>query len=212
MKNTYDILVNFKKQAYEFYEWNKSDDIKHIKVIPTFKVSSDCLLDFSNNDILVSDKFLKEINNKTEVFCKGIVRTLEYACILFCDQKAMAFAFDLEGKLIGKSNLLFDEADDVISTFFDLEESKIDYNVISVCKANGNYTRKESKIIESLLKYINDIHEKKRSFEIKYMYFECFDKETSDDEKAYMELKNQVENANFNIIEKLKSLIKVLKR
>lgn len=212
MKNTYDILVNFKKQAYEFYEWNKSDDIKHIKMIPTLRVSSDCLLDFSNNDILVSDEFLKEIKNKTEVFYKGVVKTLEYACVLFCDQKVMAFTFDLEGKLIGKSNLLFDEADDVISSFFDLEESKIDYNIISVCKANGNYTRKESKIIDSLLKYINDIHEEKRSFEIKYMYFECFDKESNDDERAYMELKNQIENANFNIIEKLKSLIKVLKK
>ena len=40
MKNVYDILVNFKKRAYEFYEWNKEDDIEHIKVIPSFKESS----------------------------------------------------------------------------------------------------------------------------------------------------------------------------
>ena len=26
MKNIYDILVNFKKIPYEFYEWNKEDD------------------------------------------------------------------------------------------------------------------------------------------------------------------------------------------
>ena len=34
MKNVYDIVVNYKKQAYEFYEWDKSDNITHIKVIP----------------------------------------------------------------------------------------------------------------------------------------------------------------------------------
>ena len=42
MKKTYDILVNYHKIAYEFYDWNKTDDVKHIKVIPTFKVSYKC--------------------------------------------------------------------------------------------------------------------------------------------------------------------------
>ncbi len=212
MKNTYDILVNFKEVAYEFYEWNKNDDIKHIKLIPTFRVSSDCLLDFCNNNILVSKDFLEKIKNKTEVFYRGIVRTQDYACILFCDQKAMAFDFSSDGKLIGKSNLLLDEADDVISSFFDLEESKIDYNVISVGKKTLGHTRKESKIIESLLKYLSDIYEKKKGFEIKYIYFECFDKENDDEQRAYLELVNQIEAANFNVIQKLKSLIKVLKK
>lgn len=212
MKNTYDILVNFKNRAYEFYEWNKNDDIKHIKVIPTFRVSIGCLLDFSNSNLLVSKDFLKKIENKTEIFCKGLVRTEAYACILFCDDKAMAFTFDSNGNLTGKSNLLFDEADDVIASCFNLEETLIDYNVISVCNIKENYTRKECKIIEALLKYLTSIYENKRNFEIKYMYLECFDKESNDEEKAYNELVNNVKNANFNVIEKLRSLIKVLKR
>ena len=54
MKNIYDILVNFKKIPYEFYEWNKNDDIKHVKSIPTFRISSDCLIDFSDNNLIVA--------------------------------------------------------------------------------------------------------------------------------------------------------------
>lgn len=212
MKNTYDILVNFKEHAYEFYEWNKNDDIKHVKSIPTFRISSDCLVDFSDNNLVVNSDFLKKIKDKTEIFCKGIVRTLDYACVLFCDYKAMAFSFDENGDITGKSNLLFDEADDIISSCFELEEVKIDYKIISSCKLNGIYTRKEGKVIESLLKYLNDVYENKKSFEIKYMYFECFDKETDDDKKAYTELVDQVRSINFDIIEKLKSLVKVLKR
>ena len=61
MKKTYDILVNYHKIAYEFYDWNKTDDIKHIKVIPTFNVSDECLLDFYNYDINVDNDFLNMI-------------------------------------------------------------------------------------------------------------------------------------------------------
>lgn len=212
MKNTYDILVNFKKRAYEFYEWNKNDDIKHVKTIPTFRVSNACLLDFYNSELLVSSEFLKKIEDKTEVFCKGIVKVEKYACVLFSDCKALAFTFDSNGNLTGKSNLLFDESDDIITSCFNLEESIIDYNIISVCNVTGNYTRKEYKIIESLLEYLKSIYENKGDFEIMYMYLECFDRGIKDEKKAYNELVKQVEMANFNVIEKLNDLIKVVKK
>ena len=33
MKEVYDLLLNFKKIAYEFYEWNNDDEIINIKKI-----------------------------------------------------------------------------------------------------------------------------------------------------------------------------------
>lgn len=212
MKNTYDILVNFKKRAYEFYEWDKTDEIKHIKSIPTFKVEDNCLLDFCNNNLKVDREFLKKIENKTEVFCKGKVKTLNYACILFCLKKAMAFLFDDEGVLIGKSNLLFDEADDIISSFYEDSEIIIDYNIISSCLENKNYTRSENQKINLLLKYLNNMYEEKKVYEIKYMYFECFDKKIEDEEEAYKNIIFEIKNYNFSIVKKLISLIKVLKK
>ncbi len=212
MKNTYDILVNFKKYAYEFYEWNKDDDIKHVKSIPTFKVSSSCLLDFTNYNLVVSKDFLKQIENKTEIFCKGLVIAEKYACILFCKEKAIAFNFDNEGNIIGRSNLLFDESDDIIKSFYNIEQTKIDYNVISECNSNSNFTRQESKMIKNLLQYLKQVDKNKEKYELMYLYLECFNKMVDDEKKAYNELVFEVENANFKIIEKLDTLIKVLKK
>ncbi len=61
MKNIYDILVNFKKIPYEFYEWNKEDDVKHVKKMPSIKVSDSALYDIFYNDAVVSKNFLEEI-------------------------------------------------------------------------------------------------------------------------------------------------------
>ncbi len=212
MKNTYDILVNFKKQAYEFYEWDKTDNIKHVKSIPTFRVSDACLLDFDNCNLSVSKELLRKIKDKTEIFSNGQIVVESYACVLFCNHKAMAFTFSEDGNLTGKSNLLFDESDDVISSCEGLEETLIDYNVISVNKVNNDFTRKERKMVDMLLNYLDKIHMRKKDYEIKYMYFECFDKVSNDDDRAYAEIVNQINNANFLIIEKLLSLIKVLKK
>lgn len=212
MKNTFDILVNFKKYAYEFYEWEKGDDIKHVKVIPTFKVSHDCLCDFINCNLVVEKGFLDMIQGKTEMFCKGIVKVLDYSCILFCGEKVLAVIFDKEGNLIGRSNLLFDEADDVVLSCDDLQETKIGYKIVSTFSINYNCTRKESKKIDYLLNYVNDIYTNNSDYEIKYIYFECFNKTLENNEEAYLELKNEIKNYNFNIIKKLSALIKVLKR
>ena len=61
MKKTYDILVNYQKIAYEFYDWNKTDDVKHIKVIPTFKVSDKCLQDFYNYDLSILNNIIEGV-------------------------------------------------------------------------------------------------------------------------------------------------------
>ena len=212
MKNTFDILVNFKKYAYEFYEWEKDDDIKHVKTIPTFRVSLDCLRDFMNCNLIVEKSFLDVIRGKTEVFCKGIIKVLDYCCILFCGEKVVAVVFDNDGNLIGKSNLLFDEADDVVLSCNDLTETKINYKIISKTIHNYNCTRKESKKINYLLNYVNDIYGNNSDYEIRYVYFECFNKMLENNEEAYLELKKQIENYNFDIIEKLTALIKVLKK
>ena len=59
MKNIYDILVNFKKIPYEFYEWNKEDDVKHVKKMPSIKVSDSALYDIFYNDAVVSKNFFR---------------------------------------------------------------------------------------------------------------------------------------------------------
>lgn len=209
MKNIYDILVNFKKIPYEFYEWNKEDDVKHVKKMPSIKVSDSTLYDIFYNDAVVSKNFLDQIKDKTEIFFGRTVKKVKYACVIYNDDVALSIFLNDNGEIIGKSKLLFDEEEDVLKEDVPLKE--IDYNVIKKAKKISGLTRREAKIVLLLSKYLDKIHESKKNDEIKYMYFECFNKMEEDNEKAYKNLKNEVLKANLNVIETLKTLIKVLK-
>lgn len=209
MKNIYDILVNFKKIPYEFYEWNKEDDVKHVKKMPSIKVSDSTIYDIFYNDAVVSKNFLDQIKDKTEIFFGRTVKKVKYACVIYNDDVALSILLNDNGEIIGKSKLLFDEEEDVLKEDVPLKE--IDYNIIKKSKKISGLTRREAKIVLLLSKYLDKIYENKKNDEIKYMYFECFNKVEEDNEKAYKNLKNEVLKANLNVIETLKTLIKVLK-
>lgn len=209
MKNIYDILVNFKKIPYEFYEWNKEDDVKHVKKMPSIKVSDSALYDIFYNDTVVSKNFLDQIKDKTEIFFGRTIKKVKYACLIYNDDVALSILLNDNGEIIGKSKLLFDEEEDVLKE--DVPVKEIDYNIIKKSKKISGLTRREAKIVLLLSKYLDKIHESKKNDEIKYMYFECFNKVEEDNEKAYKNLKNEVLKANLNVIETLKTLIKVLK-
>ena len=209
MKNIYDILVNFKKIPYEFYEWNKEDDVKHVKKMPSIKVSDSTLYDIFYNDAVVSKNFLDQIKDKTEIFFGRTVKKVKYACVIYNDDVALSILLNDNGEIMGKSKLLFDEEEDVLKE--DVPVKEIDYNIIKKSKKISGLTRREAKIVLLLSKYLDKIHESKKNDEIKYMYFECFNKVEEDNEKAYKNLKNEVLKANLNVIETLKTLIKVLK-
>lgn len=209
MKNIYDILVNFKKIPYEFYEWNKEDDVKHVKKMPSIKVSDSALYDIFYNEVKISKNFLDQIKDKTEIFFGRTVKKVKYACVIYNDDVALSILLNDNGEIIGKSKLLFDEEEDVLKEDIPLKE--IDYNIIKKSKKISGLTRREAKIVLLLSKYLDKIHESKKNDEIKYMYFECFNKVEEDNEKAYKNLKNEVLKANLNVIETLKTLIKVLK-
>lgn len=212
MKNVYDILVNFKKVAYEFYEWNSDDEIKHIKVIPSFKVSDKCVFDFLVNNVKVDNDFLEKIKDKTEFFYGRIIKKINYACIFYSGKIVIAVLFDDNGNSIGKSKLLFDEADDIIEDGKKQKEETINYEIISVSNVNNNLTRKENKLIFLLDKYLNRIFQEKSYEELKYFYFECYNDDENNCDKAYNRLKTSVINADYEVINKLKNLIKVVKK
>lgn len=209
MKNIYDILVNFKKIPYEFYDWNKEDDVKHVKKMPSIKVNDSTLYDIFYNDAVVSKNFLDQIKDKTEIFFGRTIKKVKYACVIYNDDVALSILLNDNGEIIGKSKLLFDEEEDVLKD--DVPSKEIDYEVIKKPKKINGLTRREAKIVLLLSKYLDKIHESKKNDEIKYMYFECFNKVEEDNEKAYKNLKNEVLKANLNVIETLKTLIKVLK-
>ena len=42
MNYIYDIVLNFNKEYYSFYEWNRKDNIINVKKIPLFLVDNEC--------------------------------------------------------------------------------------------------------------------------------------------------------------------------
>ena len=212
MKNVYDILVNFKNKAYEFYEWEQTDAVNHVKKIPSFKVNDLTMYEFTNYDVSVSREFLEKIYDKTEVFYNRMIKKIPYACILFNDEFSLALVFDETGRIFGKSKLLFDESDDVVEKGKDLECYDILYNVTSKEKVSNSFTRKEGKLVLLLTKYLDKIYECQKKDEMKYLYYECFNEEENDFLKAYEKIKQNVLKANFDVINKLKVMVKVLKK
>ena len=49
MNYIYDVLCNFQNVYYDFYDWNKTDDILRIRKIPIIKVNDEVYLDLKNN-------------------------------------------------------------------------------------------------------------------------------------------------------------------
>ncbi len=212
MKNVYDILVNFKKKAYEFYEWDRNDDIEHIKKIPAIRVDDKVIKDFLYGEVKVSKEFLNRIYSKTEVYSNKLIKLIEFSCILFNKEFALAIEFNKEGKIIGKSKLLFDESDDIVCNTNLEVKNDINYEIISSSKDNNKYTRREYKTILMLNNYIEDLLKRNKEDEFRYVYFECFNEDSKDIKKAYEKLKEKINDANHEIIKKLTNLVKVLKK
>ena len=71
MNYIYDIFLNFNDILYDIYEWNRNDNIIHIRKIPLFKVDKKIMSDFITKKIELSSEFLAKIFKKTEVFSKN---------------------------------------------------------------------------------------------------------------------------------------------
>lgn len=82
MNYIYDILLNFNKELYDFYEWNKNDNIIHLKKIPMFKIDSRKLKDIIENNVIFNEEFLEKVKNKTEEYSNRKIKILENAFLL----------------------------------------------------------------------------------------------------------------------------------
>ena len=208
MQKIYDILLNYKKNPYEFYEWNKTDNIDHIKSILCFKIKDDSLYDLINNDAKIDVNFLKIIKDKTELFGGKLVKNIEYACIFYSREVACAFEFYKYGRIKNRSYLLFDEEEDIILSGKLDKIVDIKYEIIKKYDYNDCITRNEAKKISQVTKYMDNIKSKD---EIKYIYFECFNEEEKDSSIAIKKLKEKIKNLDNNIIDKLTKVINIKK-
>lgn len=206
MNYVYDILINLNKKFYDFFEWNQSDCVYHIRKIPIFKISSNDLANIMQNIISVDTKFIECIKNKTDIF-NNEKNDLKYCCLFTDSNDAIVVSFDNKGKSILKSDLLIEEALDILEISLHINERVFKYN-IEKNEVNTNFfTRNSLKLKNNILKKINEISKEEKE-KIKYLYYECFNVEEQDYNKMLNKIKKNIDNEE--ILNKLNKFFKLI--
>lgn len=169
MNYIYDIYLNFNKELFDFFEWNKNDKLIHIKTIPIFKINEQDFKNIITYNIKLKESLFKEISDKATIYNKPSQKR-NYA--LFCDNtNVLAVEFNNQGKSINKSSLFISDELEILENSFKLKEKNINYEIL-----NKNTiilkTRKERNQENFIKNELKNIDEKK----LKYIYFECFGK------------------------------------
>ena len=188
MNYIYDILVNFNSEALEFYEWDKTDNIEHIRRIPLFKINSKTLKDLKNNIVKVNEKFLEKINEKTEMYINKMIDYLKYASIFTDGSDLVVIEFSKSGENILKSMMLIDEAEEVLDESELLNETNIEYDIIKVNNVKQFLTRNQKKILSYLKNEIDQLIKNKNFNKLKYLYYEWYDTKIDNMEKIINDL------------------------
>lgn len=207
MNYVYDVLLNFNKEMYEFYDWNLDDYISHIRKILVFRVDNKTMRDLVNNSIIVDYDFLIKISNRTEMFTKQNVKIINYAALFTNGSFVIGIKFDKNGEIIGRSKLLIDEELDILDSALDMNEYNLKYNLIVDNKNVSFKTRKEILIEKYILKKLNEVENNKEM--LKYLYYECFNEKNNDFRKMLLKLNKSLTNNWDNFYNKVYNFFKL---
>lgn len=184
MKCVYDIVLNFNDKFYDFFLWDNIDNLDYIKRIPILKVSNNVISDLKNNKVKLNN--LPNIECCTEIYTKNSISYIDYALLFVSDDDVVGIEFNKKGINIYKSDLLMDEALDIIEVGKKMKTCDIKYDIISRDE-DLFLTREEYKMLNFINRELIDIYNTKNIDKLKYLYFECFNTIT-DIDKMYKEL------------------------
>lgn len=196
MTYIYDVTLNFNETLYDFFEWNSSDTLTHVRKIPIFKVSNDIFIDILSNIVKISDTILNKIKDKTDVY--GKKNKSFTACLIRNEDNIIALKFNDEGLSKYISNIVVEEELDILE--IKVNTTKVfEYKIINPRK-NLLTTRYDSINKTYIEKQLNSLNVKKDKEKIKYLYFEYFGKYITDETLALTRLKKEFNNNSSNIL------------
>ena len=196
MTYIYDVTLNFNETLYDFFEWNSSDTLTHVRKIPIFKVSNDIFIDILSNIVKISDTILNRIKDKTDVY--GKKNKSFTACLIRNEDNMIALRFNDEGISKYISNIVVEEELDILE--IKVNTTKVfEYKIIKPRK-NLLTTRYDSMNKTYIEKQLNSLNIKKDKEKIKYLYFEYFGKYITDETLALNKLKKEFNNNSSNIL------------
>lgn len=208
MNYIYDILINFKPCLYDIYEWNKDDDILHLRKIPLFHLAKPTLEQLINYKVKVDSNFLSKIFNRTELFTRTKINTLTY-CFLGTDgEEVIGFQMDNNGYITQYSKLLLEEEAEVLEYADHLSIYDLNHEVLSNRLPFNFKTRQEVKIKKYIDNEIDKILQDKAYDKLEYLYLDCFDKKKHKKD-ILNNIHQDIENNWDTIYLKLYQLLKI---
>ena len=194
MTYIYDVTLNFNEVLYDFFEWNNSDNLIHVRKIPIFKVSNDTFLNVLTYEVQLSDEILYKIKDKTDTYGK---KTKSFtSCLIRNEDNIIALKFDDNGISKQVSSIIIEEELDILEIRVSLTKS-FEYKTLNKREFLTS-TRYDSVNRTYLQKQINSLNIDNDREKIKYLYFEYFGKYINDEKTALNKLKKEIIKDNYN--------------
>ena len=205
MTYVYDLLININNCDYSFYEWKETDNIEYLKKSILIKTSDYIYKKIISNNIVVGDKILNIIRNKSCVLRDKRIETIPYMCIFTNGKDAIGIVFSSKGEIISKTRFMIQDELELLEASKELKPLRIDYKEITNKKMNIRFNlREEKESIEYILNSLEKI--KNDETKIEYLYYEWFNKKMNSNDQ-YNELIEDIKN-NYN--ENRKEFLKLL--
>lgn len=206
MNYIYDVIANFNSIPYDFFEWNKADDIAHLKKVLIIRVSRETICDLTYKKVRVSDDLLKYIKNKTEFYSKP---DSNYIAIFSDTYSNICIKFNKDGVNKEKSFLQIEEDEETLELSQKLNETIFSYQVFGSDDKSIFKTRKEMEIDNYVLTNIKNLYHHDDILKLKYIYYDCFNKEETDKDKIFNKINDEV-ISNEKIAKKIYDFFKLL--
>lgn len=172
MDYIYDIVLNFHEVYYDFYEWKNTDKIVNIKKIPIYRIFTKDYLNIKNNYTTI-DKTTLPKNNKIFLLTNNV--------------EVMGLIIDDNGRVLKKSSLIFEEADDILEDKELINLIDIKYVINKVNKV-FNCSRLSYEKDTYIKKYFKKINKEKDEYILKYIYYDIYNEDEKDIDKILNDL------------------------
>lgn len=204
----YDILINFidSKRIYEVFEWNKDDEIEHIKRIPLFLVEHSFIDGLIRYDVSVSKEFLESIKDKTLLYRGGKIK---YATLLTEGNRVYAFEFNYDGVVEYYSSLLLDEEEETLELIPQLDIYKVDYKINGKDKKVILLTRKDEQNRNYIINDLKYTYKSRNYSKLKYLYNECFEDDKTTNKEKLDRLLSSLDKIDSPVRNKLNYILKL---
>ena len=187
MNYVYDVMLNFQKDFFDFYEWNIEDKLINIHKIPILKVSNQDFKNIKNSQVKFDKSFIPKNKNQKH----------NHVFLISNGKNVIGIKLNKNGTNYYKSSLLLNDEEEIVNNIKKKENNKIKYKIIKNNNKNYYLTRNERKRKKEVYQKLHKLFQNKEEEKIKYIYLECFNKTENNVIKAYNIIKKEILTNNI---------------